>query len=59
MEPRGLAKAQSLSHDDLITAPQPKDSIQTLLQSSGDGGIFSQLTSNPLFTAVRYLPFAN
>lgn len=51
MEPNGQVKAQGApSPGDLIQ--QRKDAAQAVLQSGGDGGIFSQLSNNPFFTAV-------
>lgn len=50
MEPNGQVKAQGApSPGDLIQ--QRKDAAQAVLQSGGDGGIFSQLSNNPFFTA--------
>lgn len=51
MEPDGQVKAQGTpSPSDLIQ--QRRDAAQAVLQSSGDGGILSQLSNNPFFTAV-------
>ncbi|KAJ9220977.1 hypothetical protein DTO027B5_5752 [Paecilomyces variotii] len=52
METNGLAKDQgTLSPADLILQQRRDATTPAVSQPSGDGGLFSQLANNPLFTA--------
>lgn len=52
MEPNGASNAVPNASD--LILQQRAEALQSAQQSAqkGDGGILSQLTSNPLFTAV-------
>lgn len=52
MEADGPAKAPGTPSPADLILQQKKDAVQALPQPSGDGGIFSQLSNNPFFTAV-------
>ncbi|KAL1969612.1 hypothetical protein VTN77DRAFT_8165 [Rasamsonia byssochlamydoides] len=51
METNGPVKAPGTPSPADLILQQKKDAVQALPQSSGDGGIFSQLSNNPFFTA--------
>jgi mitochondrial chaperone BCS1 len=55
MEPNGSAKAQGTSPGDLILSQRKDTTSAVVPQPSGEGGVFSQLANNPLFTAVGCL----
>jgi chaperone BCS1 len=53
MEKNGAPDTAGLSSPGDLILQQRKDAIQAAVQQPGDGGLFSQLSSNPFFTAVR------
>lgn len=52
MNPDGPSNTPGLPSPGDLIAQQKKDAIQAAGQPTGDGGLFSQLTNNPFFTAV-------
>jgi chaperone BCS1 len=52
MEINGAPGTAGLSSPGDLILQQRKDAIQAAAQPTGDGGLFSQLASNPFFTAV-------
>lgn len=52
MEPTGPPNTQGTSSPGNLIAKQKQDALQAAVQSSGDGGVWSQLSGNPFFTAV-------
>lgn len=55
MNPDGPLNTPGLPSSGELIVQQKKDAIQAAGQPTGDGGLFSQLTNNPFFTAVRHL----
>ncbi|TQB70198.1 hypothetical protein MPDQ_000801 [Monascus purpureus] len=51
MEPTGPPNTQGISSPGNLIAKQKQDALQAAAQSSGDGGVWSQLSGNPFFTA--------
>ncbi|KAF4213451.1 hypothetical protein CNMCM8980_010538 [Aspergillus fumigatiaffinis] len=51
MERNGAPDTAGLSSPGDLILQQRKDAIQAAVQQPGDGGLFSQLSSNPFFTA--------
>jgi chaperone BCS1 len=54
MDQTGPSLPGQPSPGDLVVHPK-NEAIQAAAQPTGDGGLLSQLTSNPFFTAVRRL----
>ncbi|KKK26239.1 chaperone BCS1 [Aspergillus rambellii] len=51
MDPTGPPSSPGLPSPGDLLVQQKKDAIQAAAQPTGDGGLLSQLTSNPFFTA--------
>lgn len=52
MEANGPIKDQGTPSPVDLILQQRRDGAQAVPQPSGDGGLFAQLSNNPLFTAV-------
>lgn len=53
MERNGAPDTAGLPSPGDLVLRQRNDAIQAAIQQPSDGGLFSQLSSNPFFTAVR------